>query len=71
MRYSKATNLMTLHVHKAATDMLKSSDIVSNFVGDSDHRLKMFGTSYNIIFIAHACILSGQNYVFSGTIIVF
>ena len=45
MRNSKATNLMTLHVHKAATDMLKSSDIANDFVGDSDHRLKNCGTS--------------------------
>ena len=42
MRNSKATNLMTLH---AATDMLKSSDIANNFVGDSDQRLKNCGTS--------------------------
>ena len=36
---------MTLHVHKAATDILKSGNIASEFVGDSDHRLKNFGTS--------------------------
>ena len=45
MRNSKATNRKTFHVHKAATDMLKSSDIANDFVGDSDHRLKIFGTS--------------------------
>ena len=35
-------HLTTLHVHKAATNVLKSSDIASDFV---DHRLKTFGTS--------------------------
>ena len=52
MRNSKATNLMTLHdiVHKAATDMLKSSDIANDFVGDSDHRLKHCGTSQQYYF---------------------
>ena len=28
-----------------ATDMLKSSEIANDFVGDSDHRLKNCGTN--------------------------
>ena len=33
MHQQQLNHLMTLHVHKAATDMLKSSDIASDFVG--------------------------------------
>ena len=34
-----------MYTELLATDIvLKSSDIASNFVGDSDHRLKFFGT---------------------------
>ena len=34
-----------MYTELLATDiMLKSSDIASDFVGDSDHRLKFFGT---------------------------
>ena len=45
MHQQRLNHLMTLHVHKHATDMLKSSDIASEFVEDSDHRLKIFGAS--------------------------
>ena len=32
MHQQRLNHLMTLHVHKAATNMLKSSDIASDFV---------------------------------------
>ena len=36
-------NLMVLHVHKERTDALKEVDIANELVGDSEHRLRMFG----------------------------
>ena len=35
--------LMVLHVHKERTDALNEVDIANELVGDSEHRLRMFG----------------------------
>ena len=42
MTQQRLNNLMVLHVHKDITDSLKLQDI--EFVGNSEHRLKIFGT---------------------------
>ena len=44
MTQQRLNNLMVLHVHKDITDSLKLQDIAKEFVGDSEHRLKIFGT---------------------------
>ena len=36
-------NLMVLHVHKELTDSIKLEDIANECVGDSHHRIKVFG----------------------------
>jgi len=36
-------NLMVLHVHKDMTDAIDLQKISTEFIGDSDHRLKFFG----------------------------
>ena len=44
MTQQRLNNLMVLHVHKDITDSLKLQDIANEFVGNSEHRLKIFGT---------------------------
>ena len=44
MTQQRLNNLMVLHVHKDITDSLKLQDIANEFVGNSEHRLKTFGT---------------------------
>ena len=40
-----------MYTELLATDiMLKSSDIASDFVGDSDHRLKFFGALHHALY---------------------
>ena len=39
----RLNNLMVLHVHKELTDSIKLEDIANEFVGDSHHRVKVFG----------------------------
>ena len=36
-------NLMLLHVHKGITDAINLKAIASEFIGDSEHRLMIFG----------------------------
>ena len=43
MTQQRLNNLMLLHVHKERTDSLNQVDIANELVGDSEHRLRMFG----------------------------
>ena len=43
MTQQRLNDLMVLHVHKECTDSLNEVDIVNELVGDSEHRLRMFG----------------------------
>ena len=43
---------MILHVHKELTDSIKLEEIANEFVGDSHHRVKVFGSFNNLT----ACI---------------
>ena len=43
MSQQRLNNLMLLHVHKGITDIINMKDIASEFIGDSEHRLKIFG----------------------------
>ena len=43
MCQQRLNNLMVLHVHKEITDNIKLEDIANEFVGDSHHRVKVFG----------------------------
>jgi len=43
MTQQRLNNLMVLHVHKERTDALNEVDIANELVGDSEHRLRMFG----------------------------
>ena len=43
MSQERLNNLMILHVHKDITDTLENL-IADEFIGDSEHRLKIFGT---------------------------
>ena len=43
MSQQRFNNLMVLLVHKERTDSLNEVDIANELVGDSDHRLRMFG----------------------------
>ncbi len=44
MGQESLNHLMVLHVHKELTDDLDLISIANEFVGDSEHRLKLFGT---------------------------
>ncbi len=44
MGQERLNHLMVLHVHKELTDDLDLISIANEFVGDSEHRLKLFGT---------------------------
>ena len=35
---------MVLHVHKETTDSLDLAAVATEFIGDSEHRLKVFGS---------------------------
>ena len=43
MGQQRLNNLMVLHVHKDMTDAIDLQKIANEFVGDSEHRLKIFG----------------------------
>ena len=43
MTQQRLNNLMVLHVHKERTHSLNEVDIANKLVGDSEHRLTMFG----------------------------
>ena len=43
MGQERLNNLMILHVHKDITDTLNLKSIADEFVGDSEHRIKIFG----------------------------
>ena len=43
MSQQRLNNLMLLHVHKERTDSLDELSIVNEFVGESEHRLQVFG----------------------------
>ena len=43
MTQQRLNNLLLLHVHKGRTNALNEVDIGNEFVGDSEHRLRMFG----------------------------
>ncbi len=44
MGQERLNHLMVLHVHKELTDDLDLISIANEFVGDSEHRLKLIGT---------------------------
>ena len=44
MSQERLNNLMILHVHKDVTDTLDLKLIADEFIDDSEHRLKIFGT---------------------------
>ena len=43
MTQQRLNNLMILHAYKDLTDKLNLRDIANTFIGDSEHRLKVFG----------------------------
>ena len=43
MSQQRLNNPMLLHVHKGITDIINWKDIASEFIGNSEHRLKIFG----------------------------
>ena len=43
MSQERLNNLLVLHVHKDITDTLDLRAICNEFVGDSEHRCKLFG----------------------------
>ncbi len=53
MGQERLNHLVVLHVHKELTDDLDLISIANEFVGDSEHRLKLFGTfswtSYHLV----------------------
>ena len=44
MTQQRLNNLMVLHVHKDLTDSLDLKAVDIEFIGNSEHRLKMFGS---------------------------
>ncbi len=44
MSQERLNNLMILHIHKNITDTLDMKSICNEFVGDSEHRSRIFGT---------------------------
>ena len=43
MGQQRLNNLMVLHVHKDMTDAIDLQKLATDFIGDSEHRLKIFG----------------------------
>ena len=43
MSQQRLNNLMVLHVHKDISDQLNLEDVAKDFIGESEHRLKIFG----------------------------
>ena len=43
MVQQRLNNLMVLHVHKDMTDAIDLQKLATDFIGDSEHRLKIFG----------------------------
>ena len=43
MSQQRLNNLMLLHVHKGITDGINLKAIASEFIGNSEHRLMIFG----------------------------
>ena len=43
MGQQRLNNLMVLHVHKDMTDVIDLQKLATDFIGDSEHRLKIFG----------------------------
>ena len=43
MTQQRLNNLMVLHVHKDITDSMNLKNIANEFVGNSEHRLRIFG----------------------------
>ena len=43
MKQERLNHLLVLHVHKDRTDSLSSLEVARSFVGDSEHRLSLFG----------------------------
>ena len=51
MSQQRLNNLMLLHVHKVLTDSIDVVGVANEFVGESEHRLQVFGkfkSQYNI-----------------------
>ena len=46
---SGLNNLITLYVHKDCTDLLNEIDVANEFVGDSEHRLRLLK-------LKHCCV---------------
>ena len=43
MSQQRLNSLMILHVHKESTDTLNFQEVANEFIGDSEHRLRLFG----------------------------
>lgn len=43
MKQERLNHLLLLHVHKLRTDSLSYVEVANSFVGDSEHRLSVFG----------------------------
>ena len=43
MKQERLNHLLLLHVHKQLMDNLSCTDVASCIVGDSEHRLSVFG----------------------------
>ena len=43
MKQERLNHLLLLHVHKEHTDKLSCVEVANSFVGDSEHRLSVFG----------------------------
>jgi len=57
MTQQKLNNLMILHVHKEGKDSLNQVDITNDLVGDSEHRLRMFGLYIHAVYMYIAFII--------------
>lgn len=44
MSQQRLNSLMVLHVHKDITDTLDSQAVATDFIGESNHRMNLFGT---------------------------
>ena len=43
LRQDRLNHLMVLHIHNERTDELDLKEVAYKFVGDCEHRLRMFG----------------------------
>lgn len=43
MNQERLNNLLVLHVHKELTDTLDLTTVAKEFIGDYEHRLRIYG----------------------------